>query len=284
MTRSLVFLGVKGGPAIRPGSSMPTSMLVEVAGLTILIDAGLGATRGICDAGVPLTEIDLIVITHLHSDHYLELGPLLHTAWTAGLTRPIPVIGPAGLSHYWEHFQAAMAFDVDLRVQDEGRVPFGPLADIREIAEGEIWTGDGLSIHAIRNFHPPIEDSFALRLAAEDSALVLSGDTAPFEGWVDFCKDCDLLVHEVMLQAGVDALMSRHRNPDPRLKEHILRSHTEAAEVGRIATAARVKALAVNHFVPDGLPGFSPDDFHSAVRTTYAGPVTIGQDGLHMDW
>jgi ribonuclease BN (tRNA processing enzyme) len=284
LTRSLVFLGVKGGPAIRPGSSMPTSILVEVAGSTILIDAGLGATRGVCDAGLALTEIDLIVITHLHSDHYLELGPLLHTAWTAGLTCPVPVIGPAGLSHYWEHFQAAMAFDVDLRVQDEGRVPFGPLADIREITEGEIWTGDGLSIHAIRNFHPPIEDSFALRLAADDRALVLSGDTAPFKGWVDFCKDCDLLVHEVMLPTGVDALMSRHRNPDHRLKEHILRSHTEAAEVGRIATAARAKALALNHFVPDGLPGFGPDDFHSAVRTTYAGPVTIGQDGLRLNW
>ena len=205
-------------------------MLVEVAGSTILVDAGLGATRGVCDAGVPLTDIDLIVITHLHSDHYLELGPLLHTAWTAGLTRSIPVIGPAGLSQYWEHFQAAMAFDVDLRVQDEGRVPFGPLADIREITEGEIWAGDGLSIHTIRNYHPPIEDSFALRLTDGGSALVLSGDTAPFDGWVEFCKGCDLLVHEVMLQAGVDALMSRHRNPDPRLKDHILRSHTEAAE------------------------------------------------------
>lgn len=263
---------------------MPTAMLVEVAGLTILIDAGLGAARGVCEAGVPLTGVDLIVITHLHSDHYLELGPLLHTAWTAGLTRPIPVIGPSGLARYWEHFQAAMAFDVDLRVQDEGRVPLGPLADIREITEGEIWASDGLTIRAIRNYHPPIVDSFALRLTAGDSALVLSGDTAPFEGWIDFCTGCDLLVHEVMLEAGVDALMSRHRNPDPRLKQHILRSHTEAAEVGRIATAAGAKALALNHFVPDGVPGFGADDFTAAVRETYAGPVTNGQDGLRLDW
>ena len=284
MTRSLTFLGVKGGPAIRPGSSMPTSMLIEAAGRTILVDAGLGAARGVCDAGVALTEIDLIVITHLHSDHYLELGPLLHTAWTAGLTRPIPVIGPAGLAEYWERFQASMSFDIDLRIRDEGRVPFAPLADIREITVGEIWAGDGLSIEAIRNFHPPILDSFALRLTADERTLVLSGDTAPFDGWIDFCKGCDLLVHEVMLRAGVDLLMSRHPNPDPRLKEHILRSHTEADEVGRIATAARAKAVALNHFVPDGLPAFGPDDFASAVRDTFAGPVTAGRDGLRLDW
>lgn len=284
MTRSLVFLGVKGGPAIRPGSSMPTSMLVEAAGRTILIDAGLGAARGVCDAGVALTAIDLIVITHLHSDHYLELGPLLHTAWTAGLTRPVPVIGPSGLGRYWRRFQDAMAFDVELRIRDEGRVPLGPLADIREIGEGEIWDVDGLSIRAIRNFHPPIEDSFALRLTAGGRSLVLSGDTAPFEGWIDACTDCDLLVHEVMLEAGVDALMARHRDPDPRLRQHILRSHTEAAEVGRIATASRARGLALNHFVPDGLPGFGPDAFAAAVGETYAGPVTIGRDGLRLDW
>ncbi len=79
---------------------MPTSMLMRLAGKTIVVDAGLGVTRGICDQGVALTDIYLIVITHLHSDHYLELGPLLHTAWTAELNRPVPVIGPKGLSTY----------------------------------------------------------------------------------------------------------------------------------------------------------------------------------------
>jgi hypothetical protein len=49
----LSLLGVKGGPAIRPGSNMPTSMLMRLGGRTIVIDAGLGVTRAICDRGCP---------------------------------------------------------------------------------------------------------------------------------------------------------------------------------------------------------------------------------------
>src|SRR6056297_3920502 len=124
MHDNLALMGVKGGPAIRPGSHMPTSMLLRMAGKTIVVDAGLGVARGICDQGVALTDIDLIVITHLHSDHYLELGPLLHTAWTAGLNRAVPVIGPKGLDAYWRGFQASMAFDINLRMRDEGRCDF----------------------------------------------------------------------------------------------------------------------------------------------------------------
>ena len=282
MTPSLTLLGVKGGPAIRPGSSMPTAILLRLAGCTVLVDAGLGAARGVCDAGFALTEIDLIVITHLHSDHYLELGPLLHTAWTAGRRRPVPVIGPPGLKAYWRHFLSAMAFDVDLRIADEGRVPLEPLAEIHALREGQVWAEGALRIDALRNLHPPIAESYALRVTGEGRTVVLSGDTAPFEGWEDFCRGADLLVHEVMLEKGVDALLARLPGADPSLRAHILRAHTEAKDVGRIASAAGVGALALNHFVPDGLPGFGPDAFEAEVRPSYAGPLHLGRDGLRI--
>ena len=85
---------------------------MRIGGKVILVDAGLGVARGICDQGVALPEIDLILITHLHSDHYLEFGPLMHTAWTAGRTRPVPVIGPPGLRACWDGFLASMRFDI----------------------------------------------------------------------------------------------------------------------------------------------------------------------------
>mgnify|MGYP006304144907 CR=1 FL=1 len=94
----VALLGTKGGPAIRPGSAMPTASLVSIGGRRIVVDCGLGVTRGLCDQGMALADLDLIVVTHLHSDHYLELGPLLHTAWTAGLKRPVRVFGPEGLA------------------------------------------------------------------------------------------------------------------------------------------------------------------------------------------
>ena len=116
MSDYLSLLGVKGGPAIRPGSNMPTSMLLRLGGRTIVIDAGLGVTRAICAGGVQLTEIDLVFVKHLHSDHYLELGPLIHTAWTAGLSRPLTIFGPPGVADYWRCFLASMAFDIAMRL------------------------------------------------------------------------------------------------------------------------------------------------------------------------
>ena len=175
MTDSLALMGVKGGPAIKPGSHMPMSMLLQISGKNIVVDAGLGVTRGICDQGVALTEIDLIVITHLHSDHYLELGPLFHTAWTAGLKRTIPVIGPRGLEEYWHGFQQSMAFDIALRMRDEGRCDFSSLADIQVIPEQITW--EGITLDTMRNVHPTITDSFALRVQNTDHSVVLSGDT-----------------------------------------------------------------------------------------------------------
>lgn len=273
-------MGVKGGPAIRPGSHMPSSTLLRIGGRTILVDAGLGAARGLCDAGVPLTGIDMILVTHLHSDHYLELGPLLHTAWTAGLTRPVPVIGPSGLPAYWEGFCASMAFDIALREENEGRCPFAPLLAHRTIAEGDVHAGDGLTIRALRNLHPPIEESFALRFDCGGQSVVLSGDTAYMPQMAEFAAGADILVHEAMLPAGVEALLARMTNGDDRLRTHILRSHTSAEDVGRIARDAGVGQLALTHMVPDGDPDFTKADWEAEVRKCWDGPLHIGRDGM----
>lgn len=280
MTDTLALLGVKGGPAIRPRSHMPTSMLLRLAGKNILIDAGLGVTRGICDQGVGLTQIDLIVITHLHSDHYLELGPLFHTAWTAGLNRTIPVIGPKGLDRYWAGFQDSMGFDIDLRIRDEGRCDFNSLADILTI-EGTSQFAD-ITLRTMRNVHPPITDSFALRFETAQKAVVLSGDTAYMPEMATFAKGADLLVHEAMLRDGVEALCARMTNGDERLRTHILRSHTDAVDVGRIARDAGIKQLALNHFVPDGDPDFTDQHWETAVRQHWDGPLFLGKDGMKI--
>lgn len=278
MTDTLALMGVKGGPAIRPGSNMPVSMLLKMAGQTILVDAGLGATRGICDQGVALTEIDLIVITHLHSDHYLELGAFFHTAWTAGLNRTIPVIGPVGLADYWRGFQQSMAFDIDLRMRDEGRCDFNSLAEIIEIGQTHMF--GGIQMRTMRNVHPPITDSFALRFDTPDHSIVLSGDTAYMPEMAAFAKGADLLVHEAMLRDGVEALCARMTNGDERLRKHILRSHTDAEDVGRIARDAGVKKLALHHFVPDGDPDFTDANWETAVRKCWDGPLFLGKDGM----
>lgn len=280
---SVALLGVKGGPAIRPGSNMPTSILLQLGNKTILVDAGLGVTRAICDQGVDLTQIDMIFVTHLHSDHYLELGPLLHTAWTVGLKHRIPIYGPEGLGDYWRSFLQSMKFDIALRIEDEGRNDLSNLAEIRPLSTGVVWKDGGLTVEAMLNEHPPITESYALRFQHGDKTVVLSGDTAYMPEMADFAAKADVLVHEAMLLDGVDMLVARVANGDDRLRQHILRSHTSAQDAGRIATEAGVGTLVLNHFVPDGFPGVSEDDWITDARQAWGGPLVIAKDGTKVE-
>lgn len=278
----VALLGAKGGPAIRPGSAMPTASLLRFGGCTVLIDCGLGAALGVVKQGVALTALDRIVITHLHSDHYLELGPLLHSAWTAGLKRPIQVIGPSRLADYWRGFLASMADDVALRIEDEGRPDLADLVEIRPLRAGDAVRMGAATLTATRNLHPPIEESFALRFDGAGRSVAFSGDTAYLPALADFARNADLLVHEAMLPRGVDALCARVGNGDDRLKRHLLRSHCSAADAGRLATDAGVGALALNHLIPSDDLDFTEDDWVEEVRRTWCGPLFIATDGLRI--
>ncbi|MEQ9257603.1 MAG: MBL fold metallo-hydrolase [Roseovarius sp.] len=279
---SVTLLGVKGGPAIYPGSAMPTSILIRMAGLAVLVDTGLGATAALCRAGLRLTEIDAIFITHLHSDHYLELGPLLHTAWCAGLKRAVPVYGPSGLEPCWQHFRASMAYDIATRMEDEGRPDFAGMAALHLLDETLSLDLGGLKVRAMQNHHPPVTESHALRFESAQHSVVISGDTAPMAEMERFAKGADLLVHEAMLSRNVRALCDHMGYPDDRLERHILRSHTEAREAGAIATRAGVKALALTHFVPSGQFGADAATWRAEAQATFAGPLHIGEDGMEI--
>ena len=275
-------LGVKGGPAIRPGSNMPTSTLIHISGKNFLVDAGLGVSRSICDQGVTLNEIDAIFITHMHSDHYLELGPLIHTAWVTGRVIPIPIYGPNRLKHYWKAFLASMIDDIKLRIEDEGRINLEKLTKFHSLEGGESFCLSDTRIRVIRNVHPPIKDSFALRFEWGKLSVVLSGDTAYMPEMIDFADHADLLIHEVMLSEGIDLIMSRLGHEDHKLKKHLLQSHTLAEKVGLIAQCAKVKCLALNHFVPDGFSEFNDDDWLQAIRKHWSGKVILGKDGIRI--
>ena len=285
MPVTLTLLGSKGGPAIRTGGPSPTAMLLDVDGRLYVIDCGLGVTRGFVDTGHALKSLSTILITHHHSDHNLEFGNLIHTAWTSGLDNPVRAHGPKGLAAMWQTFCQLNAFDIATRIADEGRPPLQPMVSVTDYADGLVLDDGIVSVTALRNQHPPVTDSFALRFVIrqeeQQKIIVFSGDTAFLPAMIPFARDADILVHEAMYLPGVDRLVARTGNGQ-RLKEHLMASHTLAEDVGRIARDADVKHLVLNHLVPADDPEVTSAHWQAAVRMTYEGKLSVGTDGLKL--
>ncbi len=262
---------------------MPTSNLFVLNEQKIVVDCGLGVTKGLVDQGMQLRDLSLIFISHLHSDHYLELGPLLHTAWTAGLKTRVEVWGPKGLEVYWDGFLASMKADIDLRIEDEGRPDLRDLVDFFIVETGQVMERNGLVVSAIRTEHPPLVDCFAFSFRTRRSHVVFSGDTAPIAALEDFARDADLLIHEAMLETALPALMERIGNGSDKLMAHWLRSHTFAHDAAKTATRAGVRRLALSHLIPSDDPAYGLKNWKDACDGSYDGELVIGQDGIRID-
>lgn len=277
----LILLGTKGGPAIRQGGAMPTSSFLRLAGRSIVIDCGIGVARALVEAGEDLRALDLIFITHLHSDHVLELGPLIHTAWTTGLARPVSVFGPPGILEYWQGFLASMAFDNAIRVADEGRMPLEELITVIEYSEGQVMNGV-LNVSALRVDHPPVRDCFALRFEGAGHSVTFSADTCYFPPLAEFARGTDILVHEAMLPDGLETIIRKTGLGD-KLRAHLHASHSTAAQAAQIARDAGARHLVLHHLIPIDDPDFGAQQWVDETSKVWDGKVSLGQDGLVID-
>jgi ribonuclease BN (tRNA processing enzyme) len=144
-----------------------------------------------------------------------------------------------------------------------------------------VMAAGDVKVTELRNLHPPITDSFALKFEFPGRTIVFSGDTAYFPPLAAFAKGADILVHEVMYAPALEELVRRNPNA-ATLMAHLKASHTLTDEVGRIAAEAGVKKLVLNHFVPADATGVTEDTWFNAVRTTYKGDLVVARDLMEI--
>jgi ribonuclease BN (tRNA processing enzyme) len=277
----IVFLGTKGGPRIGLNAANPANLVV-VNDTPFVIDCGAGVRHQLVAAGVPIPSVKYIFISHHHSDHNLEYGNLFYNAWAAGLATPIHSFGPKGLeamtSTYWE----LNKFDVETRIEDEGRPDPRPLLIGKDIADdGVVLQTADVKVTAFRTPHPPISDNFAYKFETPDGTIVFSSDTAYNPKLAEFAKGADVLVHEALYLPAVDRLVIKTKN-GATLKKHLLESHTTTKDVGRIAAAAGVKVLVLSHFVPGDDPEVTDDDWTRDVKKNFSGRIIVAKDLMQL--
>jgi ribonuclease BN (tRNA processing enzyme) len=247
-----------------------------------LVDCGYGTSKQLIAAGVALQSVRCVFITHHHSDHNLDFGPLLYNAWITGQPMRVDAYGPTGMKALARDFFKYQKFDIDVRIVDEGRSDPHRLVTAHEVTKpGVVMTNDDVKVSACLVRHPPIKQAYAYRFDAKGRSIVISGDTAYAPELAEFAKDADVLVHEVMYLPGIEALLQRLPNAK-RLREHLMAAHTLPEDVGKIAAQARVKTLVLSHFVPGDDPSITDEQWSAGVRKHFNGRVVVGRDLMEI--
>lgn len=291
-----VILCGAGSPLPDPARSGPC--VAVIAGQRVMIvDVGSGSVRRITPAGIPVSKIEDVFLTHFHSDHIDGLGELMMQRWGgASRTEPLPVHGPTGVEDVVAGFNQAYAHDDSYRVAHHGPkiIPpsgAGGVARTFELpAEGEglvVLEADGLKVTAFRVSHPPIVPAVGYRFDYQGRSVVISGDTTKSANLQKFATGADLLVHEAlnprMVGIMTEAAEEAGAKNIAQITRDIIGYHTTPVQAAEIARDAGVKHLLYYHIVP-ALP-YAPMErmFVEGVSDIYKGGVTVGRDGTWID-
>jgi len=266
-----------GCPQCDPDRLGPAS-LVQQGGRQLLIDVGSGATQQLVSAGSSGRALEAVLLTHLHSDHIVDLFQLVISSWHQGRDRAQRIYGPEGTRRFVEGLMALWRPELEQRIAHEVRPSTAALeVDVTEIGEGEVLCLDDIVVHAVAVDHFPVKPAFGFVVEAGGTRAVFSGDTAPCPALTTAARGADLLVHECFIHGIM------RPEPGVRTEEglaNVARYHTASGEIGKIAAEARVRCVLLNHFVPTK---FDKEAVLAEVRRDYHGPVLIGEDLMSVD-
>jgi ribonuclease Z len=96
-----------------------TGILISFNGNNILVDCGEGTQRQLKIAGISISKINKILITHWHGDHVLGLPGLIQTLAANGYDKVLEIYGPKGTKEKIIHMFKAFEFDqtkIEIRI------------------------------------------------------------------------------------------------------------------------------------------------------------------------
>jgi ribonuclease BN (tRNA processing enzyme) len=240
----LTILGSSGG---YPGPENPSSgFLLEHAGKRFWLDAGHG-TFGALQRLVDVTEIDAILISHVHADHCVDL-------YGFNIAMRFHEQGVLRRSLYcprevWERMPLLLGDP------PEGEKGFGQSFDFHPTeAGGAVELEGGLRVSFLRTDHPNY--CLAMRLESEEGVLTYSADTGPGADLAGFARGSDLLLCEATYQEGLIGAPV----------------HLTAAQAGETALRAGARRLVLTHVWPP----FDP------LRSV--GEAQAAAGGVQVDW
>lgn len=248
-------------PSWQDAAGACSGYLAQEDGCRLLLDCGNGVfskLRGICD----YVNIDAVVISHMHADHFLDLIPYSYALRYAPRQQAVPVGGGPGTDRPARPhlFLPAGGGEVLRRVVST----FGS-EDLVEHAfqVREYTVADELSVGplAIRFCEVPhYVATFAVELACHGGRFTYGADCRPNEALVEFARDTDVLMIEATLQ---------------RPEHDGVRGHLTAREAGEHGRDAGAQRLVLTHYSDE----LDSDMTRYEAAESYGAAVDLAQEG-----
>lgn len=249
----------------------------------ILVDCGGGTFERIGRAGLDLSGLDQILLTHLHIDHTSDLPAVIMHLYMSERKRAVAIAGPAGrpgnndapenaapqpgvaefvrllfgADGAWRYLNTFEGFQVNTE-EASSNVSKGSVEDIQVNAS---LRGQGVSVEACAVPHGMMP-SVAFRVNYRGYSAVFSGDiSGRTPTFLALARNCSLLVHDFAL-------------PEREVPHGNL--HAKPSAVGSIARDSEAKALLLSHFMP--AIETELDIAVDIVRQEYSGRIDLADD------
>jgi ribonuclease Z len=273
---NLTLLGT-GCPVVSTDRYGP-AQIVRHDGQAVLVDCGSGVTQRLLAAGLTGRDVDAVLLTHLHSDHIVDLFQLVISSWHQGRDRPQRVFGPPGTRRYVDGLMDLWRPELEQRTTHELRPSTAALTvEVTEIGPGEVLSFGAMEVAVVEVDHKPVRHAYGFVFQAGGTRIALSGDTRACPALIAAARGADVLVHEVFVHREMPVIPGRR---SAETVANVAAYHTLSTEVGKVAREAGVGCLALTHFVP---PDCDRDALLAEVSADFPGPVIIGEDLMTID-
>jgi ribonuclease BN (tRNA processing enzyme) len=170
----ITFVGTSD--AFGAGGRRQSAVLLRGASGSVLVDCGTTTGSGLHELGVSIDEIDVILISHFHADHFGGIPLLLLAAlYEEHRKREIQIAGPPGIEARVRRLADAMGHGLD------GRAWAFPIRFV-ELPAGVRSDLGPLSIRSFATHHNPDASPHGLLIEADNVKVAYSGDTGWFDG------------------------------------------------------------------------------------------------------
>jgi ribonuclease BN (tRNA processing enzyme) len=178
------------GDALGSGGRYNTCFHITGERVNFLIDCGASSLPALKRQGIARDDIDLILITHFHGDHFGGLPFLLLDAQFTRRTRPLVIAGPEGIETRLTQVMEAL-FENSSKTTQRFDLSFIALKP------GETRAFGAVKVTSYPVVHGESGGPFlAYRVEAENRVIAYSADTEWTETLIPLGRDADLFIAE----------------------------------------------------------------------------------------